>query len=104
MELQYLVAKIFVEGDLKIDPASVVNVFHRWVAQQSLPEMLVDVAELLHVPAGPGVVLVGVEADYALDHTAHRWGLLYRRKAAGRHQRRPAWPGVAFSRTCGPAF
>jgi hypothetical protein len=81
MELQYLVAKIFVEGDLKIDPAMVVNVFHRWVAQQSLPGMLVDVAELLHVPAGPGVVLVGVEADYALDHTAQRWGLLYRRKA-----------------------
>jgi hypothetical protein len=81
MELQYLVAKFFVEGDLKIDPASVVNVFHRWVAQQSLPEVMVDVAELLHVPAGPGVVLVGVEADYALDYTAHRWGLLYRRKA-----------------------
>jgi hypothetical protein len=81
MELQYLVAKFFVEGDLKIDPALVVNVFHRWVAQQSLPGTLVDVAELLHVPAGPGVVLVGVEADYALDYTAHRWGLLYRRKA-----------------------
>jgi hypothetical protein len=81
MELQYLVAKIFVEGDLKIDPASVVNVFHRWVSQQSLPGVLVDVAELLHVPAGPGVVLVGVEADYALDYTGHRWGLLYRRKA-----------------------
>ncbi|MGA3007862.1 MAG: hypothetical protein ABSE59_08225 [Opitutaceae bacterium] len=80
MELQYLVAKIFTEGDLKIDPTRVVNVFHRWVAQQCRPELLVDVAELLHVPAGPGVVLVGVEADYALDHTAHRWGLLYRRK------------------------
>jgi hypothetical protein len=80
MELQYLVAKIFVEGDLKIDPARIVNVFHRWVASQSLPGMLVDVAELLHVPAGPGVILVGVEADYALDYTGHRWGLLYRRK------------------------
>jgi hypothetical protein len=81
MELQYLVAKIYVEGDLKIDPASVVNVFHPWVAKQTLPELMVDVAELLHVPAGPGVVLVGVEADYGLDHTGHRWGLLYRRKA-----------------------
>jgi len=81
MEFQYLVTKIFVDGELKLDPARVVNVFHRWVAQQSLPGTLVDVAELLHVPAGPGVVLVGVEADYALDHTGHRWGLLYRRKA-----------------------
>ena len=81
MELQYLITKIFVDGELRLDPARVVNVFHRWVAQQSQPGMLVDVAELLHVPAGPGVVLVGVEADYALDHTGHRWGLLYRRKA-----------------------
>jgi hypothetical protein len=81
MELQYIVAKIFTEGDLKIDPNNVVNVFHRWVAQQSLPELLVDVAELLHVPAGPGVVLVGLEADYALDHTGNHWGLVYRRKA-----------------------
>jgi len=81
MELQYLVAKIYVAGDLSIDPVSVVNIFHPWVAQQTLPELMVDVAELLHVPAGPGVVLVGVEADYALDNTGHRWGLLYRRKA-----------------------
>ena len=76
MELQYLIAKIYVEGDLTMDPARLVNVFHRWVAQQSLPGLLVDVAELLHVPAGPGVVLVGVEADYAFDNTGHRWGLL----------------------------
>lgn len=81
MELQYLVAKIYVDGDLRIDPVGVVNVFHRLVAQQALPGVLVDVAELLHVPAGPGVVLVGVEADYALDHTGHHWGVLYRRKA-----------------------
>lgn len=81
MELQYIVTKIFVDGELKIDPERIVNIFHRWVAQQSLPGTLVDVAELLHIPAGPGVVLVGLEADYALDHTGNRWGLLYRRKA-----------------------
>ena len=46
-----------------------------------------------NVPAGPGVIPVGVEADYALDFTGHRWGLLYRRNgAAGRHQQRPARP------------
>jgi hypothetical protein len=57
-----------------------VNLFHRWVAKQSMPEMLVDVAELLHVPHGPGVIAVGHEADYALDHTDGRWGVLHRRK------------------------
>lgn len=81
MELQHLIAKLHVSGGLQLDPAQVVNLFHRWVAQQSMPEMLVDVAELLHVPNGPGVIAVGVDADYALDNTGGRWGVLYRRKA-----------------------
>jgi hypothetical protein len=80
MELQHLIAKFFVTGDLSLDPAQVVNLMHQWVAKQSMPEMLVDVAELLHVPKGPGVIAVGHEADYALDHTGGRWGVLYRRK------------------------
>jgi hypothetical protein len=80
MELQHFIAKFFVTGELKLDPAQVVNLMHRWVAQQSMPEMLVDIAELLHVPHGPGVIAVGHEADYALDHTDGRWGVLYRRK------------------------
>ncbi|MSU70130.1 MAG: hypothetical protein EXS39_05020 [Opitutaceae bacterium] len=81
MELQNFVAKIHVEGPLQIDPAKVVDVFHQWVAKQTVPGvLLVDVAELLHVPKGPGVIAVGHEADYALDHTGNIWGVLYRRK------------------------
>ena len=64
-----------------MDPARVVDVFHKWVAAQSVPGLLlVDVAELLHVPDGPGVIAVGHEADYALDHTGGLWGVMYRRK------------------------
>jgi hypothetical protein len=81
MELQHLIVKIPVAGPLGIDPAKVVDVFHKWVAAQSVPGvLLVDVAELLHVPDGPGVVAVGVEADFALDHTRGIWGVLSRRK------------------------
>lgn len=81
MDLQHLVAKIPVDGPLAIDPAKVVDVFHGWVAKQTVPGVvLIDVAELLHVPHGPGVVAVGVEADYALDHTGGVWGVLSRRK------------------------
>ncbi len=82
MELQHLIVKIYAEGDAGAFAPACVNVFHRWVAEQSMPEMLIDVAELLHVPDGPGVVAVGLEADYALDHGGNRWGALYRRKAA----------------------
>ena len=81
MELQHLIAKIHVDGALGIDPAKVVDVFHTWVAGQTMDGvLLVDVAELLHVPKGPGVIAVGHEADYALDHTGGTWGVLYRRK------------------------
>jgi len=80
MEIQYLVAKIHLDGPPGIDPAQVVDVFHRWVAGQTMPEMLVDVAELLHVPQGPGVIAVGDDCDYALDHSNGIWGVLYRRK------------------------
>jgi hypothetical protein len=81
MDLQHLIVKIPVEGPIGIDPARVVDVFHKWVAAQSEPGiLLVDVAELLHVPKGPGVVAVGHEADFALDHTGGIWGVLFRRK------------------------
>ena len=97
MELQHLIAKFFTVGDSKLDPAQVVNLMHRWVAKQSMPEMLVDVAELLHVPKGPGVIAVGNDADYALDHPT----------AAGAYSiaespRSPAPTPTGWSRPCAP--
>jgi hypothetical protein len=80
MDFQHVIVKIPVDGELAVDPAELINVFHRWVAGQSRPELLIDVADLRHVPAGPGVILVGLQADYALDHSGYQWGLLYRRK------------------------
>lgn len=81
MELQHVNIKIFVEGDLPVAVDQFINVFHNWTAEQSCAELLIDVADYRHVPAGPGIVLVGLEADYAMDHAQHRWGLLYNRKA-----------------------
>jgi len=78
--LQHVIVKIPVDGDLGVEPGELIPVFHRWVATQAMPELLVDVADLRHVPAGPGVILVGSEADYSLDHSGGEWGLQYRRK------------------------
>ena len=47
-----------------------------------LDELLIDVADYRHVPAGPGVLLVAHEADYSMDNAGKRWGLRYNRKAA----------------------
>lgn len=118
MELQHFIAKVHVDGPLAIDPAKVVDVFHPWVAGQTIPGvLLVDVAELLHVPDGPGVIAVGYEADFALDHGDGIWGAFYRRKnvlPGSNHDRiaealhsvgdlcvrlETALPGLKFSRT-----
>ena len=56
-------------------------VFHRWIRENVCEELLIDVADYRHVPAGPGVVLVGHEANYSLDNGGNRLGLLYNRKA-----------------------
>jgi len=82
MELQHINVKIDVEGELQLDTQRIVETFHRWTSEQSLGELLIDVADYRHVPAGPAVVLIGLEADYCLDHSGHRWGLLYHRKAS----------------------
>ena len=82
MELQHVNVKIFVDGDLPADQEQFINVFHKWTAEQSCDELLIDVADYRHVPAGPGIVLVGLEADYAMDNAGGRWGLLYNRKAS----------------------
>jgi len=81
MELQHVNVKIFVAGAMPVDLARFIEVFHAWTADQSMPEMLIDVADYRHVPAGPGVVLVGHEADYGMDNAGDRLGLLYNRKA-----------------------
>ena len=82
MNLQHVTFKIFVEGELQADWEPFLHVFHDWVAAQSMPEMMIDVADYRHVPQGPGVVMVGLDADYALDDTAGAPGLRYVRKAA----------------------
>ena len=77
MNLQHINLKIFVQGELTVDWSRFIEVFHRWTAAQSMPEMMIDVADYRHVPNGPGVVMVGHEADYFLDNTAGRPGLRY---------------------------
>ena len=81
MEIQHANVKMFVAGELKTSFEDIIKVFHQWTAEQVMPELLIDVADYLHVPEGPGVVLVGHEADYAIDNAQGRWGLLYNRKS-----------------------
>ena len=74
-------AKIFAVGAKDVNLARLVPVFHRWIQDSMCEELLIDVADYRHVPSGPGVILVGHEANYSLDNGRNRLGLLYNRKA-----------------------
>ena len=79
--IQHVNLKIFADRtDIQIGDA--VAVFHQWIQDGIAPELLIDVADYKHVPDGPGVMLIGHEANYSLDETGGRIGLLYNRKAA----------------------
>jgi hypothetical protein len=81
--MEHVNIKIFAIADSSnVRFADAIPVFHRWIQSRDLPELLIDVADYSHVPAGPGVVLVGHEANYALDNARNRPGFLYVRKAA----------------------
>jgi hypothetical protein len=85
MDAQKLQLKIFVtpESARALEPEAFTPVFHRWIKERVLPELLVDVASYVHVPEGPGVVLIGHGSDYAMDQGEARLGLLHNRKRAG---------------------
>ena len=72
MDLQHVNVKFLVEGDLKVDPARFIEVFHQWIRDETLEELLIDVADYRHVPSGPGVMLIALEADYSMDHADNR--------------------------------
>jgi hypothetical protein len=81
MELQHVNVKLYVEKQEKIEQEKFTPIFHRWIQEKLCDELLIDVADYLHVDAGPGIVLIGNEADYSMDNTDHRLGLRYNRKA-----------------------
>jgi hypothetical protein len=79
--VQHINVKIFVKEQREVNLADAIPVFHQWIRDGFLPEMLVDVADYRHVEAGPGVMLIGHEAFYSLDNRENRLGLLYNRRA-----------------------
>jgi hypothetical protein len=81
VQVQHVNVKIFAEDTESVDLAGAIPVFHRWIQESICEELLIDVADYRHVPAGPGVLLVGHEANYSLDLSGWRLGLLYNRKA-----------------------
>src|SRR4051812_5347394 len=72
--------KFFLDTTNPIDGALFTGVFQRWIQENALGELLIDVADYRHVFQGPGTVLIGHESDYTIDNRDGRLGLLYTRK------------------------
>ena len=85
MELHKFGIKFFAADGQGLDILKLIPVYHRWIQQNALEDLLIDVADYSHVPAGPGVMLIAHEGNYALDETGHQRGVLYysKRKLAG---------------------
>jgi hypothetical protein len=81
MDIQQVNVKFFVENPEGVDLEAFLTIFNNWIQSHATEELLVDVADYRHVFAGPGVVLIGHEANYSLDNAENRLGLLYNRKA-----------------------
>lgn len=80
MQLHRIQAKLFLENPEELDMEALIPVFHSWIQEQAFEELLIDVANYAHVPDGPGVMLIAHEADYGIDLTYGRPGLIYTRK------------------------
>ncbi len=78
---QHVNVKLLVKDPERVDLDPLVPVFHNWIQGQVFEGQLVDVADYRHVPAGPGVILIGLDGDYSVDNTDSRLGVRYNRKA-----------------------
>jgi hypothetical protein len=90
LELQHINVKLPLREPEPVVLGAIIPIFHSWIQNQVCDELLLDVADYRHVPDGPGVVVIGHEADYSVDNTDGHLGIRYNRKAvlAGTNQDR----------------
>jgi len=79
IELQHINVKLLLKEADHLD--SLIPVFHSWIQDQIFDELLLDVADYRHVHHGPGLMIIGHEADYSVDNTDGLLGVRYSRKA-----------------------
>jgi hypothetical protein len=82
VKLERFCLKFLARPETQIDPQEsiFINIFQEWIRLQSLPGVLIDVADYRHVPDGPGIMLITHEINYALDRADGELGLYAQRK------------------------
>ncbi len=80
MDLQKIGMKFFAGQGNTIDLVEFIPVFHRWIQNKVLDDLLIDVADYSHVYAGPGILLIAHEGNYSIDETGNQRGVAYYNK------------------------
>jgi hypothetical protein len=80
MELQHVNVKLFLNAK-EFDLELLIPIFHSWIQGKVFDERLLDIADYRHVHNGPGIILIGLEGDYAVDNTGGCLSVRYNRKA-----------------------
>ena len=75
-------AKVFIQPGTSLTATQLIPVFHDWITEKVVDEVLIDVADYSHVLHGPALLLVALEADYVLDEGHGQTGIRYIRKRA----------------------
>ena len=80
MDLQRISIKFYLHDDGEaISPEEAFRIFTSWIPTTA-DEVLVDVADYSHIAKAQQTLLVGHDANYCVDTTDGRKGLLYSRK------------------------
>ena len=79
MDAQKINLKFYTEDGERVSPESWRRALNSWI-QGDPQEVLVDVADYSHLHRGPVAVLAGHHANYAIDWSDGKLGLLYSRK------------------------
>ena len=78
--LQRIGVKIYASSSDGLALHDFIPVFHRWIQDDAIGGVLIDVADYSHLHAGPGIVLVAHEGTYSIDESDGERGLSYCRK------------------------
>lgn len=72
--------KLYLDDPAALDAEAVVPPFHRYIREDAVGGIPIDVARYAHVVNGPGVLIIGHQLDYAIDYAEGRAGISVTRK------------------------
>ncbi len=80
VDLQKISVKILTDAPPTVNLDPFIAIFGRWRTDADHPAQWLDLADYAHMPRGPGIVLVGRNANFSFDLGSAAPGILYASK------------------------